>query len=330
MEQLPQIDTSQGRRALLSSVADSLCWMSRYVERAEHLARGLRITTNIMMDIGDLSADLQAGQWKNLLGLIGMAMPEGAGPARERVTRFMAIDPLCPGSMVSCITNARENARIIRSEISSEMWETINATYLWVRSDAARQKFEEQYEAFYAGIMNFSLRFQGQTDQTLPHDQRWLFIQLAKSLERIDMTCRIVQVRLDAYEEIEDALEPNLRTIQWMTTVRMCCAIEAYRRKHLADFTPIKVADFLVLEPTFPRSVRYNVDAALRAIVSIRRITAPETIDPAERVLGRLQAQLEYARPQEIAEVGLWDYLENIQKQVAEAGELVQRTYFLK
>ncbi|HQY87716.1 MAG TPA: alpha-E domain-containing protein, partial [Tepidisphaeraceae bacterium] len=325
----PSLDTDKSlrRRALLARVADSLFWMSRNVERAEHVARGLRITTNIMMDMGDLSADLQAGQWKNLLGLVGMPMPEGLTSARERVARFMALDPLCPGSLVSCINNARENARAVRSEISAEMWETINTTFWWIRSDEARQRFEEQPEEFYLGIINFSMRFQGQTDQTLPHGQRWMFIQLAKSFERIDMTCRIVQARLDAYEEIEDALEASLRTIQWMTTVRMCCAIEAYRRKFSADFNPIKVADFLVLEPTFPRSVRYNVDAALHAITSIRRITSPDTLDPAERVLGRLQAQLEYASAQEIADVGVWDYLENIQNQVMEAGVLVQKTY---
>lgn len=319
-----------GRRALLSSVADSLYWMSRYVERAEHVARGLRITTNIMMDIGDLSADLHAGQWENLLGLVSMPMPEGAGSARDRVTRYMTFDPLCPSSLISCINSARENARAVRSEISAEMWESVNTAYLWIRSDEARQRFDEQHEEFYATIMNFSMLFQGLTDQTLSHGQRWLFIQLAKCLERIDMTCRIVQTRMDAYEEIEDVLEPNSRTIQWMTTARMCCGIEGFRRKHLTDFNPIKVADFFLHESIFPRSVRYNVDSALRAIEAIRRITAPEMIDPAERVLGRLQAQLEYASPEEIAQVGVWDYIEKIHMQIMEAGDLVQKTYFLK
>ena len=110
----------------------------------------------------------------------------------------------------------------------------------------------------------------------------------------------------------------------------MCCGIEGFRRKHLTDFNPIKVADFFLHESIFPRSVRYNVDSALRAIEAIRRITAPEMIDPAERVLGRLQAQLEYASPEEIAQVGVWDYIEKIHMQIMEAGDLVQKTYFLK
>ncbi len=330
MDLMIPTEESALRRPLLSRVADSLYWMSRYVERAEHVARGLRITTNLLMDVGDLPDELYDRQWLSLLSLVGATLPDSPGDVGSRVTRTLSFDAGCNGSLVSSIANARENARAVRSEISAEMWETINAAYWTIRSDEARQKFEEQPEEFYTSIINVSMLFQGQTEETLPQSQRWMFVRLAKALERIDMTCRIVQARLDAFEEVEDALDAPLRTIQWMSTIRMCCGIEAYRRRFMADFDPLKVAGFIILEETFPRSIRFNVSEALDAISRIRKLTTPETIDPAERVLGRLDADLDYADLSEIARVGFREYLKSVQSRVHEAGVLVQQTYFLK
>jgi uncharacterized alpha-E superfamily protein len=318
------------QRPLLSRVADSLYWMARYVERTEHVARALRITTNLLMDVGDLPDELHDRQWLSLLTLTGgMPVEDGSG-VRERVVRFLALDAANPGSLVSCVSKARENARAVRSEISAEMWETINQQYWSIRTDETRTRLEENPEEFYAGLLNFSMLFQGQSDQTLPHSQRWHFVQLAKSLERVDMTCRVVLARLDAFGEVEASLESPLRTIQWMSTIRMCCGIEAYRRRHMADFDALKVAGFIVLERSFPRSIRYSVDTALDAITQIRKLTSPDSVDPAERVLGRLAANLEYAYLGEIAEDGVREYLLAVQQEIAEASVLVQQTYFLK
>jgi uncharacterized alpha-E superfamily protein len=167
-------------RPLLARVADSLYWMSRYVERAEHVARVLKITTNLLMDVGDLGEEMLDRQWRSLIQIAGSAV-EPAGPEAfgVRVSRWLTFDPLNPVSLYSCISSARENARAIRSEISAEMWEQINSLYWTIRSEESRVRFEESPEDLYNSAMVGSMLFQGVTDQTLDHDQRWRFVQLA-------------------------------------------------------------------------------------------------------------------------------------------------------
>jgi uncharacterized alpha-E superfamily protein len=124
-------------------------------------------------------------------------------------------------------------------------------------------------------------------------------------------------------------LDSALRNIHWMAVLRSGCSIEAYRRRHLADMDPLRVASFLILERKFPRSVRFCVGKAHEAIASVRAEVNPTTIDPAERILGRLDAQLEYAEPSEILLEGLPAYLQRIQTHVAESAAAVQKSYFL-
>jgi uncharacterized alpha-E superfamily protein len=171
--------------------------------------------------------------------------------------------------------------------------------------------------------------FQGLTDQTLAHDQRWQFTQLAKHFERADITCRVIETRLDILGGEEARTESTIRNVNWMAVLRSCCAIEAYRRRHLGDMDPLKVAAFLILEKSFPRTVRFSVRAACEAISQIRGGARPAGVDAAERILGRLDAQLEYAEVSEILADGLPSYLQKIQSSLADAALAVQQAYFL-
>ena len=171
--------------------------------------------------------------------------------------------------------------------------------------------------------------FQGLTDQTLAHDQGWHFTQLGKYLERIDVTSRVIDAKFGMLRTADNLLAGALRNIHWMAVLRSCCALESYRRKHVGDMDPLRVASFLILEREFPRSLRFGVDQAHCAIQSIRSEVNPLAIDPAERVLGRLDTQLEYAEVNEILSEGLPAYLTKIQMLVGEAGFAVQTAYFL-
>lgn len=318
-------------RPLLSRVADSLYWMSRYVERTEHVARVLKITTNLLMDVGDLGEEMIDRQWQSLLQLTGSPMePPGTGTFGSRVSRWLTLDPLNPTSLYSCISQARENARAIRSEISAEMWEQINSLYWNIRSDETRLRFEDQPEEIFNFAMVGSMLFQGVTDHTLDHDQRWRFIQLAKGLERVDATCRIIDARVDAIQDADDQLELPLRNILWMSVLRMCCSIEAFRRQYSSDLDPLSVVAFLILEDEFPRSVRFNIGLALQSIAAIRQASSPNSTDPAERILGRLAAKLAYADENEIDAQGMRSYLRQILIEAQAASLAVQQTYFSK
>jgi uncharacterized alpha-E superfamily protein len=320
-------------RPMLSRDADSMYWMSRYVERAEHVARLLLVNGNLLIDVGDLAPALQEQQWLSILNILRLEETAeslaGDAPMGIRVARHMTFNAANPSSLISCLSRARENARSIRENISAEMWETLNSLYWSIRGDDARPRFEESPEDFYRGIMAGSMLFQGLTDQTLAHDQRWLFTQVAKHLERIDVTCRIIETKFNILRGAEALLETALRNIHWMAVLRSCCSIEAYRRNHLGEMDPLRVAAFLILERNFPRSIRFSVERAVNAVAKIHASVDPNAVDPAERVLGRLNAQLEYAEMSEILNEGLPNYLQRIQAQVAEAALAVQKAYFL-
>ena len=323
-------------RPMMARDADSMYWMSRYVERSEHVARLLLVNANLLIDVGDLAPALLQRQWHSVFTVFRMEVPAelAAGAAADdslgaRVARHMAFNPDNPNSLLSCISRARENARAIRENISAEMWENLNALYWSIKADDAAGRYEESPDDFYRHVMGASLLFQGLTDQTLDHDQRWLFTQLAKYMERIDVTARVIETKFNILRAAESMLEGALRNIHWMAVLRSCCSIEAYRRQHLGDMDPMKVAAFLILERSFPRSIRYAVDKAHDAITCIRQEVNPNGIDPAERVLGRLDAQLEYAEINEILIEGLPVYLQRIQNGVAEAALGIQKSYFL-
>jgi uncharacterized alpha-E superfamily protein len=318
-------------RPMLARDADAMYWMSRYVERAEHVARLLLVNSNLLIDVGDLPPRMQNLLWQNIYQILRMEPPsdEERDPIGERVQRSLTFDESNHNSILSCITRARENARGIRENISVEMWEALNMLYWSIRSDEAEKKYEESADSYWRSIMTGSNLFQGLTDQTLAQDQRWFFARLAKHFERADVTCRIIEIKHFILSNEEAMSESTIRNLNWMAVLRSCCSIEAYRRRHLGDMDPLKVAAFLLLEKNFPRTVRFSVRTACEAISHIRAATNPTGVDEAERILGRLDAQLEYAELKEILTDGLPAYLEKIQTALADAAIAVQSAYFL-
>ena len=329
---VPKFSQHQASRPLLARDADSMYWLSRYIERAEHVARLLLVNSNLLIDVGDLAPELQEQQWRSISTITRTTPPNGTVPqtgAAAQIPRYMTFDVDNPSSILGCLTRARENARAVRENISAEMWECINTLYWSIRSDDAPGRYEESPDDFYRQIMSGSMLFQGLTDQTLDHDQRWLFTQLGKYLERIDVSCGIIQTRYEILQSAQRKLEGALRNIHWMAVLRCCCSLEAYRRQHLGDMDPLKVSGFLILERKYPRSIRFSVAMAHEAISKIRSEVNPLAIDPGERILGRLDTQLEYAEMGEVLTEGLVPYLQKIRTQIADTAAAVQRSYFL-
>jgi len=321
----------QPARPMLAREADSVFWMARYVERAEHVARLLLVNTNVLMDVGDLAPALQERQWRSILTIMYAGdLPRGDAAIGQRVAQHMTFNYENGNSLVNCVSRARENARSVRESISAEMWEELNTVYWQLQSEETRARFDEAPEEFYRTILNASMLFQGLTDQTLPHGQRWHFAQLGKYIERALVTCRIIEAKFDILNNAESALETPLRNISWMAVLRSCCSIEAYRRTYMGDMDPLRVAGFLILQPNFPRSIRHAVNEAHQCIAQVRQAANPGVVDSAERILGRLDAQLEYAEMGEILAEGIPAYLQRIQQSVTEAAMAVQKAYFLQ
>lgn len=314
---------------VLARDADATYWMSRYVERAEHVARLLLISSEGLIDVGDLDDALIDKHWQSILQIMHIDAPvPGEGPLAPRIAEFMTLDTTNPSSLINCLNRARENARGIRELISAEMWEQLNVLYWSMRSDA-KNLFREAPDQLYRQIMTGSMLFHGLSYHTLDHGQRWQFIQLGKYFERITVTCRILKAKYEILRDAEDAMEASLMNIHWASVLRSCCSIEGYRRTYLAEMNPENVAQFLILQGDFPRSVRFGVSQALQAISAIRSAVSPRAVDATERILGRLDAQLEYAEGSDLMAHGLPNYLEKILEAIAESALSVHRSFFL-
>jgi len=324
-------------KPMLARVAESMYWMSRYIERAEHVARLVLVNDNVLTDVGDIDPQLQRKLWQGLLEVLRLEEEPRAAEllaaidmgTAQRVAAYMTFDPDNPNSLLTCLTKARENARSIREMISSEMWEALNTLYWAIRADDARGRFDEAPQETLRQVMTGSFLFQGLTSHTMAHEQGRLFAELAKFLERADITCRIVDSKFEILRAAEQHLEGPLRNIHWMAVLKSCCSIEAYRRLHPGDVDPVNVALFLILEQHIPRSVSYGVRRAHEAVAAIGAGTGPHTPGAAERVLARLDVQLESSEPGEILAEGVQNYLRGIREKIAQAVLELQKEYFL-
>ncbi len=322
--------SQSGPRPMLARDADSMYWMSRYVERVEHIARMLQVNASLLTDVADLGPILLQRQWGSILRVMHVEdPPAGKDSIGRRIAQYMMFGHNNPNSILTCLTHARENARAIRENISTEMWESINTLYWSISADDAPARFEDAPDDMYNQLTAGSMLFQGLTDQTLAHDQGWLFTLLGKFVERVDVTCRLLETKWDILGPSETGLETPIRNIHWMAVLRSCCSLETYRRRNMADMDPVRIAAFLILETNFPRSIRFSVGKAHEAMTRIRAEINPRSIDAAERILGRLHAQLNYMEMPDILTEGLAIFLQRIQEQVGLAVLAVQKAYFL-
>ena len=314
---------------MLSRVADSLYWMSRSVERAENIARILDVNIQLMLDLPKLGAAEQAVLWNPVLRSTGDGdfQKHYKEPTSESVIEFLTLDPRNPNSIRNCLTNARENARHAREQISLEMWEEINRAYLSLQSMTAKKIARQGAYDFYHQIKNASALFQGTTDGTMTHGEDWDFIQAGKFLERADMATRI----LDAHDEIFVKTPPTQAqtggTLQWSAILRSCSAHDAYRKFYVAQVEPDKVVEFLILNEFFPRSIRYCVQAMNDALRRISGSREEAFSNQAEKLAGRLVADLNFSALEDIKTVGMHNYMDELQVKLNAIGEAVYKTY---
>ena len=311
---------------MLSRVADCLFWMSRCIERSENIARMLDVNLQLMLDIsGQLSEELNKN-WLPIAACLGEDKPFRKHFTRTdaaAVTEFLVFDREHPNSIVSCLASARENARTVRGQISTEMWEQINRSYLWCVSRLARQTFDRNQCQFFQEIREISHLFQGITDASMVHDEGWDFIQVGKFLERADKTSRALD---DKFHLLRRTGKPN-EHLQWIAVLRSCSGRQAYQKIYVCDVQPEKVTELLVLNRSFPRSVRsciHNLDNYLRRISGV----APgHYANEAEKFSGRLLAELNFSAVEEIYEPGLHHSMDVLQTRLNQVGEAILSTY---
>lgn len=315
---------------MLSRVADSLYWMSRYIERAENNARLADVNLQFLLDLANQpQADTQQ-QWSPIISSLEenelFSSLYGKLDGKAAID-FVTLQKNNPNSIYSCLTLARENARTTREQMSSEMWEQINRLYLFVRSDRGKKLLRSSPFEFFKRITAGSHLFQGITDSTLTHGQGWDFIRIGKLLERADCTSRMLDVKYHILLPSGEKVGGNIDTIQWMAVLKSCSALEAYRKIYVGQVAPWKVAEFIITHPAFPRSIRFSVDYFDAALHHISGSSESKYANEAERLSGRLRYDLDYVTIGDIFNFGLHEYLEQIQERLVEISDALNSTY---
>jgi uncharacterized alpha-E superfamily protein len=304
---------------LLSRVADALYWVSRYLERAVHAAR-----------LVDAAIDLQLGRPTTLdesaIHIYGrLVLPPGTPASAGSLVDVALFDRSNRNSVATCVTAARENARQVRDEISSEMWEQINALYL-----RARQMREDAASAGRAGevtrrIIEGVHLFEGLTNATMGHGEGWHYLQAGRFLERAAATATL----LDAFftTDLGPAAIRPLDQADWVSLLRSCCALESYCRQYTADVRPVRVAEFLLLNAEFPRSIRFSAVRVEDALGALARYGGRSGGTRAERLSGRLRASLDYMQVDEVLSEGPHAYLLGVGRQCGQIHAAVYQSY---
>jgi uncharacterized alpha-E superfamily protein len=309
---------------MLSRVAEAIYWMNRNIERAGNIARFVDVNFRLMLDLPAGTAV----QWDALVRITGdyegfMARYQEA--TRDTVIQFLTFDGENPNSILSCVKTARENARSVREIISSEMWEQVNRLYLAV-SDAAQRRMESP-EEFFSEVRLATQLYTGLAHTTMSHGQAWQFARLGRMIERADQTSRTIDVKyFILLPRVEDVGTP-FDELQWNAVLGSASALEAYRQKH-GRVSRNCVAEFLILDREFPRSVHFCLTQARQSLHAISR-TAPDAFaNAAERRLGLLHAELDYKSVAEIMAGGLHEFLDAIQTKLNEVSSAVHETFF--
>ena len=306
---------------LLSRVADALYWISRYLERAEHAARVVDVAVDLGLGRGHTLGD---GAIARLCGTLGL--PEAGATAELAPLADAAFfDASQRSSVVACVTAARENARQVREEISSDMWEQLNDLYLRLR----RIREETGWTARTGRVSRLVIErihlFQGVTDATMGHGEGWQFLRLGRFLERAGSTAALLEVFVnDASARRE--VEP-LDQADWVGLLRSCSALESYCRHYTADVRPERVAEFLLLNAEFPRSVRFAAANVESALLAIAKWSGRGGGGRSERLAGRLHASLDYGQVDEILNDDPRAYLGGISRQCALVHSAITQAY---
>jgi uncharacterized alpha-E superfamily protein len=316
---------------MLSRTADHLFWMARYTERAENTARMLDVTLQTsLLPQSEASVELL---WRGILGICELQPQYDARFERlaaQSLLAFMTRDPSNPSSIASCLNAARENARAVRGTLTTEVWETINST--WLELKGRLSKVERDPAQFFEWVKYRSHLSRGVTVGTMLRDEALYFSRLGTFLERADNTARILDVRFHALADQggPDAADESaggrpIDFYHWAAILRSVSAFEVYRKVYSDTITPARVAELLILRADMPRSLASCMNDVVTNLAQVGNAHSRET----ERRAGSLQADLQYGRIDVILQHGLHAYLTTFLQRINDLADRVSRDFLV-
>ncbi len=301
---------------MLCRVADSLFWMGRYMERAENTARLVDVYLQIVLELQNNNMEKH---WEPILKTTGdyeLFLKLYDEVDHYTVPEFLTFNLENPSSIYSCIVSIRENARQIRDQISTEMWEVINRLYLELKSVDIRKVWSQEPYLFYRTIKENSHLFHGLTSATFPQREGVSFIDAGKHLERAEKTARILDLKYHLSCILEQDTGGTIDIAQWSAILKACSALEAYHQNYTTGINAEDVSDFLILSEYFPRSIRFCIDKLDQNIHAISGCPRTHYSNEVERICGKYLSDLKFTNKQKITNYGMHEYLQHACKMV--------------
>ena len=315
---------------MLSRTADHLFWMSRYTERAENTARMLNV--NYETSLLPQSASAAEAGWQGLLSISELLPAYTAlhGDVNARsVMEFMVSDEDNPSSIISCLRAARENARAVRGTLTTEVWETQNQTWLEGRRMLREGELERDPAQFFDWVKFRSHLSRGVTQGTMLQDEAYHFLRLGTFLERADNTARLIDVKFHAVESdfygAASQQDQEYDFYHWSAILRSVSAFEIYRKVYRDVIRPEQVADLLILRADMPRSLHASLTELVQNLDQVANEQSAET----QRRAGKLLADLQFARIDEILATGLHAFLTQFLDRINELGARISRDFLI-
>jgi len=309
---------------MLSRVGDSLYWMSRYLERAENTVRQLDVTMALMLDTSDTNAETR---WLRMMNALGKPAGMEWNGDLDAMARMLVFDSLHPASVTFCVNGARENARQVREEISSEQWQRLNRLFHQIRSPNAQAQFSSSISDMLGTVVDGIHLFKGVSDTTMIHAQGWQFIRLGRYLERAYATATLLEVYQPELFQLPEREHTGYQYLELVGLLRCCTSFEAYCQVYTADLSSDRILEFLLFNRDFPHTIRYVVDGIRHAIESIQRTGGRRAPDELTAVVGRLHAMLGFTTIGEILAGNTADFLHSIREQCMRIHDLIYRHY---
>lgn len=304
---------------MLSRVADGLYWMSRYLERTEHIARLLAVKLETTVE--QSSEDAEAAWVRVLAAVSEEHQPVSDADVLANI-QHIAFDRLSHTSLVSSLAFARDNARQVREQLTIEVWENLNRLYLKLRDLAAVDV--PNPAVLFREILQDLHALGGVTYSTLSHGEGWYFLELGKHIERAQLTCRLLDLHFGA-ARAGISTEPNY--FDWLVLLKFCSAFEPYCKVYTATIQPAKIAEFLLFDAEFPHSVRFSVDRVCDALTHVAPGAPPGRRAAVERLAGRLKASADFTQIEELMSGSIDRFLGDIARQCEKIHDAVYAAY---
>jgi uncharacterized alpha-E superfamily protein len=309
--------------AMLSRVADSLYWMGRYLERAEHIARLLAVR----LDAGaEPAGDDAASAWMRVIVALSAQPVAAFDLDTTRLAQTLMLDGRNPSSLLSTLRAARDNARQVREQLSNEVWENLNRLYLSLLSEPAGKSSGDIPPQLPRTVLTSLYALSGVSYSTVSHGEGWYFWDLGRYIERAQLVSRLLDVHFGA--AVPGFLPlPTPNFFDWLVLLKFCTAFEPYCKRFTAAIRPERIAQLLLLDAEFPHSIRFSVDRVREALSHVAPGAPSNRRAACERLAGKLKAEMDYAQLEDLAGPAFARFLADISRQCEAVHDAVYVAY---